>query len=475
MLCSRFLSPPTEQHNALYRASEKVFDGMRDVYDWTLRGVLRHRFLTMIVAAGTVVSTYYLFGLVPKGFIPSQDIDQLSGITEARQDISYDAIVKQQAEVAAVLQADPSIEAFNSSVGNGPSGGGNTGRFFIRLRPRTERTLTPEQVIEHLRPKLDAIPGMRTFLQNPPLVRIGGMQSRSLYQFTLQSPDINSLYRSAQEFEKQMKTIPTLSDVTSDLLISSPMLTVEIDRDRASSLGVTEDQIENALYDSYGARQVSSIYTSIDTYWVIMEMKPEFQRDPKALGMLYVRSSAGKLVPLREVAKLKPGSVGPLAVSAPGAISVRHDLIQHQARRFPGRCGGEGAGVGARNAPGKHEHQFPRHGRGVPIFVTRHGIAAGDGDFGDLHGVGGFVRELHSPHHDPFRPAVGRTRSVMTLLIFHDELNIYSFVGIIMLIGIVKKNAIMMIDFALETQHAPSRPVRRKRSMKLASSVFVRS
>jgi HAE1 family hydrophobic/amphiphilic exporter-1 len=451
MLCSRFLRPPTEDHNALYRASERVFDGLRAVYDWTLRGVLRHRFLTMMVAAGTVVATYLLFGLVPKGFIPSQDIDQLSGITEARQDISYDAIVKQQAEVAAVIQADPNVEAFNSSVGNGPSGGGNTGRFFIRLKPRTERTLTPEQVIEHLRPKLDAIPGMRTYLQNPPLVRIGGMQSRSLYQFTLQAPDIKSLYKSAQDFEKQMKTIPILSDVTSDLLIASPMLTIEIDRDRASSLGVSENQIEDALYDAYGARQVSSIYTSIDTYWVIMEMKPEFQRDPKALGMLYVKSTAGKLVPLREVATLNLG-VGPLAVSHLGqfpsvtisfntkpGVSLGDAVEKVQAlaqETLPANMSTSFQGTAA-------AFQASLQGMGLLLVMA---ILV-------IYMVLGVLYEsfIHPITILSGLPSAG-LGALATLLLFHDELNIYSFVGIIMLIGIVKKNAIMMIDFALETQ-----------------------
>ena len=297
---------------------------------------------------------------------------------------------------------------------------------------------------------------MRTFLQNPPLVRIGGMQSRSLYQFTLQSPDIKSLYKSAQEFEKQMKTIPILSDVTSDLLISSPMLTVEIDRDRASSLGVTEDQIENALYDSYGARQVSSIYTSIDTYWVMMEMKPEFQRDPKALGMLYVRSSAGKLVPLREVAKLNLG-VGPLAVSHLGqfpsvtisfntkpGVSLGDAVEKVQAlalETLPANMSTSFQGTAA-------AFQSSLQGMGLLLVMA---ILV-------IYMVLGILYEsfIHPLTILSGLPSAG-LGALATLLIFHDELNIYSFVGIIMLIGIVKKNAIMMIDFALETQHARTR------------------
>src|SRR5579863_7042414 len=233
MLCSRFLRPPTEEHNALYRASEKALDGMRSGYAWALRGVMRHRFVTMTVAAGTLAATVYLATLVPKGFIPSQDLRQLDGSTEARQDISFDAMVQQQARAAAVVATDPNVEAFMSFMGSGGGGGPqqavNQGRLFMRLKPRSERKLTPEQIIEELRPKLDAVPGIKTYLSNQPLVRIGGYQSRGLYQFTLQSPDLKALYSSAADFEKRMRTVPGLSDVNSDLQIASPMLNVEID------------------------------------------------------------------------------------------------------------------------------------------------------------------------------------------------------------------------------------------------------
>jgi len=320
MLCSQFLRPPSERHNAIYRASEKVLDGMLSAYGWALRGVMRHRFLTMTAAAGTLAATIYLAGVVPKGFIPSQDIRQLSGNTEARQDISFDSMARLQQQTATALADDPNIEAFISFMGTGNQQASvNQGRFFVRLKNRRERKLTPEEIIQELRPKLDAVAGMRTYLTNPPLIRVGGNNSRSLYQFTLQSPDLDALYSGTAEFEKRMRTMPGLSDVNSDLQISSPMLTVDIDRDRASSLGVTEEQIENALYDAYGQRQVSTIYTSVDSYYVILEVKPEFQRDPKALGLLYIRSSGGTLVPLNEVVKLTAGT-GPLSISHLGQL-----------------------------------------------------------------------------------------------------------------------------------------------------------
>jgi HAE1 family hydrophobic/amphiphilic exporter-1 len=453
MLCSRFLRPPNEEHGAVYRASEKVFDGMLAAYDWMLRGVMRHRLITMLAAAGTLAATVYLALVVPKGFIPPQDMRQLQGNTEARQDISFDAMAKLQQQAAAVVASNPNVEAFMSWVGG--SGGTqqqiNQGRFFMRLKPRRDRKATPEQIIEELRPKLDAVPGMKTYLTNPPMVRIGGNQTRALYQFTLQSSDLSALYKSAGEFEKEMRTLPGLSDVNSDLQISSPILNVDIDRDRASTLGVTEDQIENALYDAYGQRQASTIYTSIDEYWVILELKPEFQRNPNALGMLYVRSSTGQLVPLNEVAKLSSG-VGPLTISHLGqlpAITMSFNLkpgvslgdaverVKDLASQvLPDTVGTSFQGVAA---------AFESSLKGMGLLLVLAVLV--------IYMVLGILYEsfIHPITILSGLPSAG-LGALATLLLFHDELNIYSFVGVIMLIGIVKKNAIMMIDFALESQ-----------------------
>jgi hydrophobic/amphiphilic exporter-1 (mainly G- bacteria), HAE1 family len=452
MLCSRFLSPPGERHNMLYRASESVFEGMRSLYESTLRGVIRHKALTMLTAAGTLVATIYLFGMVPKGFIPDQDTGQLSGYTEAPQDVSFEGMGAQQAKVAAILSGDPNVDAFSSNIGTGgPTTSGNTGRIFIRLKPRTERTMTPEQVIESLRPRLNAIPGIRTYLQNPPLIRIGGQISRSLYQYTLQGPDISELYASSIDFEKRMKNMPGILDVNSDLQISSPMVTLDIDRDRASAVGVTADQVENALYDAYGSRQVSSIYTSVDTYYVIMELLPQYQLDPSRLGMLYMSSSRGKLIPLSSVGRLRTG-LGPLTVAHLGqlpAVTIAFNLAP---------------GVSLGDAVERVEN-VARENLPATIRTTFQGVAAAFQS--SLQGMGillfmailviymvlGILYEsfIHPITILSGLPSAG-LGALVTLLIFHDELNIYSFVGIIMLIGIVKKNAIMMIDFALETQ-----------------------
>ena len=456
MLCSRFLKEPSaERHNALYRASERALDGMRDAYAWMLAGVMRHRPLTMLLAAGTLAATAYLMVITPKGFIPSQDTGALNGNTEASQDISFDAMKDMQQRVAEVVAADPNIDIFGSFMGAGGNGVNqpiNQGRFFIRLKPRKERKLTPEQIIEELRPKLAAIPGVRAFMSNPPLVRIGGQMTRALYQFTLQSADLNKLYASAADFEKRMRTMPGLSDVNSDLQIASPVLSVDIDRNRASSLGVTEEQIENALNDAYGQPQISTIYTQVDSYWVILEVKPEYQRDLSGLGLLYLRSTNGNLVPLNAVAKLTTG-VGPLTVQHFGelpAVTISFntkpgislgdavDRVQALARQtLPDSISTTFQGTAA---------AFQSSLRGMGLLLALAVLV--------IYMVLGILYEsfIHPITILSGLPSAG-LGALATLLIFHDELNIYSFVGVIMLIGIVKKNAIMMIDFALESQH----------------------
>ena len=458
MLCSRFLKAPSEEHhNALYRASERALDAMRDAYAWMLRGVMRHRPITMLVALGTLVATGYLLVITPKGFIPPQDTGLLNGTIEAGQDISYDAMMALQQRVAAIVAEDPNIDVFGSFMGAGSNQPINQGRFFIRLTPRRERKLTPEQIIEELRPKLAAVPGVRVYLTNPPMVRIGGQQTRSLYQFTLQSPDLKALYSASADFEKRMRTVPGLSDVNSDLQIASPLLSVDIDRNRASSLGVTEEQVENALNDAYGQPQISTIYTQVDSYWVILEVKPEYQRDPNGLGLLYLRSTNGSLVPLNAVAKLSSG-VGPLTIqhfgelpavtisfnTQPGvALGDAVDRVQALAREaLPDSITTNFQGTAA---------AFQSSLRGMGLLLALAVLV--------IYMVLGILYEsfIHPITILSGLPSAG-LGALATLLIFHEELNIYSFVGVIMLIGIVKKNAIMMIDFAVEAQRIHGTP-----------------
>src|SRR5579871_1513635 len=449
MLCSRFLRPPNESaHNRLYRASEKVFDGMLRGYDWTLRGVIRHRALTMLVAAGTLAATLYLVVLVPKGFIPNQDTGQIFAFTEAGQDISYDGMVRTQQKVAEIMAADPNVDTFMSSVGGQTI---NTGRMFARLKPRDQRTLNADQVANELRVKLNSVAGMRSYPQNLPMIRIGGQLTKASYQYALQGIDLQELYRSADVFEKRVRAIPGLVDVNSDLLISSPQVIVDINRDRASALQVTADQIENALYDAYGERQVSTIYTPTNEYWVEMELLPQYPRDPSAMGLLYVHSATGSLVPLNEVATLKT-SVAPLTISHLGqlpAVTISFNLA-------PGVSLSDAldrVGEVARDVlPATISTSFQGAAAAFQSSLTGMGLLLGMAVL-VIYLVLGILYEsfIHPITILSGLPSAGMG-ALLTLLIFHNELNIYSFVGMIMLIGIVKKNAIMMIDFALESQ-----------------------
>ena len=452
MLCSRFLKPPSEHLNLFERASEGAFDAMRSLYAWTLRGVLRHRFLTIATAAGTLVGTIYLFGVVPKGFIPSQDVGQINGAVEGRQGISYDDMVRSIMAVAKIAEQDPAIDGVRTQVAGGNNNpSANNGQLNLHLRPRSERTETPEQIIARLRPKLDTVPGVRVYLTNRPLITIGGIQSRSNFQYTLQAPDIGLLYRVAPEVERRLRTLPELSDVNSDLQNDNPTITLDIDRDKASALGVTADQVESALYSAYGTRQASTIFTPVDDFQVILEVLPKYQLDPTALGLLYVRSDSGKMVPINAVAKLRLGT-GPLSVSHLGqapavtisfntkegvALGDAVDSIQQAAREvMPDNVTTSFQGTAA-------AFQDSLKGMGVLLVMA---ILV-------IYLVLGILYEsfIHPLTILSGLPSAG-LGALATLLLFHDELNLYSFVGIIMLIGIVKKNAIMMIDFALETQ-----------------------
>jgi HAE1 family hydrophobic/amphiphilic exporter-1 len=447
MLCSRFLKPPSEHHNALYRASERFFDALRDAYGWTLRIVVRHRFISLLCAVATFVLTVYLYGLVPKGFIPGQDQGFISGQTEFPQDASFDSMVDSQRKALAIVAANPNVEHL-TVFANAPSA---FGRINVKLKPRSERKLSPEQVIEQLRPKLNAIPGARQYLTNPPLVRIGAQNSRSLYQFTLQAADLKALYRAAADFEKHMRQIPGLTDVSSDMQVASPQLMLDIDRDRASALGVNAEQVESALYSAFGSRQVSTIFKPNNDYQVILELLPQYQRNPDSVNLLYIHATGGKLVPITAVTTLR-NTVGPLLVTHYGQLPS----VTYSFNTVPGVSLGDAV---TRVNDAAREFLPPT------IRTIFQGTAAAFQS--SLKGMGlllvmailviymvlGILYEsfIHPLTILSGLPSAG-AGALLTLLIFHDELNIYSFVGIIMLIGIVKKNAIMMIDFALEVQ-----------------------
>ncbi|MEP6961704.1 MAG: efflux RND transporter permease subunit, partial [Acidobacteriota bacterium] len=458
MMCSRFLKPPSEHHGKLYNLFERAFDGLRDAYAWSLSRVIRHRMATVVVAIGTVGATYFVYRQLPMGFIPSQDTDQLSGTTEFSEDASFDVMARLQQEVANVVAKNPNVETFFSNVNTGnANNGSNSGRLQIRLKPAQDRKETPENIIEQLRPAANAIPGVRTFFQNPPLIRIGGQQSRSLYQYTLQAQDLNELYTASAALEKEFRDIPELTDVSSDLKISSPLVAVAIDRDRASALGVTADQIEGALYNAYGSRQISSIYSPVSDYAVIMELQPKYQLDPNALNLIYVRSSTGKLVPLNVVAKART-TVGPLTVTHLGqvpSVTLSFNLAPGVAL---GNAVEKIGAVAAETLPDTVRTAFQGTAAAFQDSMTGLGwlvVLA----VVVIYMVLGILYEsfIHPITILTGLPAAG-LGALSTLWLFHSELNIYSFVGIIMLIGIVKKNAIMMIDFALEAQRLHNAP-----------------
>ena len=452
MLCSRFLRHEGSSRSRIYRATEKAFDFVLQVYGAGLRWILLHKALAMVFTGLVMVLTIYLFVAIPKGFIPSEDTGQLVAITEAPEGISFYSLVEHQKRVAAVVAEDPNIEAFMSSAGaRGGIIGSNQGTLFMKLKPRAERQMSADEVVHSLRQKLMGLPGMKVYLQNPPLIRIGGRFAKSQYQFTIQSPDTNELYRWAPIFEERMKALETIVDVSSDLQLKNPEVRVLIDRDKAAALGVSAEQIEDALYSAYGSRQVSTIYAPNNDYKVIMELLPEYQRDPAALSMLYIRSTSGQLVPLEAVARIEEG-VGPMSVNHSGqlpSVTFSFDLKP---------------GV----ALGQAVSEIDRLARDLlPPTITTSFQGAAQAFQSSMEGLSlllimavlvmylilGILYEsfIHPITILSALPFAG-FGALATLMIFKTELNIYSFVGLIMLVGLVKKNGIIMIDFALEAQ-----------------------
>jgi HAE1 family hydrophobic/amphiphilic exporter-1 len=447
MLCSKFLKPPAaERHGRLYQTSERFFTAMLSGYRWSLQQALRHRRTTFIIFILSLVTTYALFKISSYGFLPSEDTGQIFGFTEGPQGISFQSMVEHQQALAAIVRQDPNVDNYMSSVISN-----NSGRIFIRLKPRSQRRFNADDVIQELRPKFAKVPGIQIFLQNVPPIRIGGQLTKSQYQFTLQSPETKELYDHASELEAKMHQIPVLQDVTSDLQIQNPQVNVEIDRNKASALRVTAQQVEDALYDAYGTRQISTILTAINQYQVIVELLPQYQMDPSALSMLYIRSSSGRLVPLNAVANLSQG-IGPLSVNHLGqlpSVTISFNLR-------PGVSLGDAVGVVDKLARAT-----------LPATISTSFQGTAQAFQASMQGLGlllimailviyiilGILYEsfIHPLTILSGLPSAG-FGALLTLLIFHHDLNIYAFVGLIMLIGIVKKNAIMMIDFALEAE-----------------------
>jgi hydrophobic/amphiphilic exporter-1 (mainly G- bacteria), HAE1 family len=452
MLASRFLRPPAEvHHGGLYNFSERVFQKILGIYEAVLKLSLKHRRLVMVFSGLILIATGYLFTVIPKGFLPSEDTGAVLGFTQAAESISYQAMVKHQEAVVSIIQKDPNVEQFMSSAGSRGRTSGNTGIVFMHLKPRSQRKLSADQVIVELRSKLARIPGIMVFLQNPPPIRIGGHLTKGQYQLTLQSSDTAELYKYAQLLEQGMHDLKGLQDITSDLEIKNPQTTVVIDRNKASSMGVTAQEIEDTLYYAYGSREISTIYTQNNTYEVIMEVAPRFQRSPAALSLLYVRSQDGRLVPLKSVANITQG-LGPLSINHTGqAPSVT--LSFNLASNYPlGEAVRDVEVLALKTLPATVSTSFQGTAEAFRSSVTGLGLLLFLAVM-VIYMVLGILYEsfIHPVTILSALPFAG-FGALVTLLLFHVELSIYAFVGIIMLVGLVKKNGIIMVDFALAAQ-----------------------
>jgi hydrophobic/amphiphilic exporter-1 (mainly G- bacteria), HAE1 family len=462
MLCSRFVhAQHGRKHGRIYNAFERFFDGVLSRYDRSLQLVMRHRLITVMVSFVVLAATLVLLYVIPKGFFPNEDTGQIFAITEAAQDVSFDAMKAHQQAAAKIVGEDPNVDVFGSFIGAGGSTSTlNQGRMFMRLKDRSERKLSADEIIQELRNKLLQLPGIRVFMQNPPLIRIGGNLTKALYQYSLQDTDTKELFHWAPLLMKKIAEQPGFQDVTTDLQITSPQVNVEIDRDKAAVLGVTPEQIENALYDAYGERQSSTIYGDVAEYWVVFEVEPQYQLDPAALSQLYITSSntdtngVAKLIPLSAVAKLTR-SLGPASIAhvgqlpsvtisfnlAPG-VSLGTAVNRLQAveadMHLPATITGSFQGSAA---------VFQSSFRGMIALLVVAIIV--------IYIILGVLYEsfIHPITILSGLPSAG-FGALITLMLFGLDLNIYGLVGLIMLIGIVKKNAIMMIDFAIEAQRS---------------------
>jgi HAE1 family hydrophobic/amphiphilic exporter-1 len=455
MLCSRFIkSSHGQQHGRFYNAGEAVWNWLATIYEWSLQRVLRHRLATLLASFVLIAATAYLFVIIPKGFLPSEDSGFIIGFTLAQQGISFDSMTAHQQAIAAICAKNPNVQSMMSFSGvGGPSPGGNGGVIFMKLKPHPERMLTTDQVISQLRPQLFSVPGIIAFMENPPPITIGGQLTRGLYQFTLMSPDTGELYAQSQRFTQQVAGLPGLVDVNTDLQMANPQANVIIDRNHAATLGVTPAAIEQALSIAFGNNYISMIYAPEDEYWVVAELLPKYQRSPIDLSQLYIHSSNGSLVPLSAVAHITE-NLGPLAVNHTGqlpSVTVSFNLkpgvplgtavneVQQLARKvLP-------AGITTSFQGAAQEFQDSMKNMGFLLVATVLVIYI-------LLGI------LYESFIHPITilsglPAAG-LGALGCLLLFKMDLDLYGFVGLIMLIGIVKKNAIMMVDFALEAERS---------------------
>jgi HAE1 family hydrophobic/amphiphilic exporter-1 len=502
MLCSRFLKKHGGHEGSRPKTSrfaeitEHGFASLLRGYDRTLQMVLKHRPETMVAFLVVLLLTAALFVLVPKGFIPDQDTDQIAVTTEAAQGTSYEKLVEYQRKVAETIGADPNVEGLVSTVGGSASatlGGPNLGQIVVHLKPRGDRKELATDIIAKLRPQLERITGMDVYLQNPPTVRIGGQVSKSLYQYSMQSPDREELYATARQLRKNLEGTPGIEDLTSDLEVNSPQVNVQIDRDKAAALGVTANQIENAFYDAYGPRWVSTIYAPVNEYKVLLELAPQFQADPAALSLLYFKATpqagagnagatqtgagivaaaggtpssavggalggagnatAGTVVPLDTLAHTVQ-VVGPQTVNHHGQLPAVTISFGLQPGASLGNVLASVRKVAEETLPETVSGQFQGAANAFQSSLGNLAVLLVIAIM-VVYIVLGILYEsyIHPLTILSGLPSAG-FGALVTLMVFRMDLNIYAFVGMIMLIGIVEKNAIMQIDFALDAERS---------------------
>ena len=455
MLCSRFLgSSQQRRHSRLYYFAEEFLNRLLNGYKWTLTPALQYRQVTLIGSFLILVLTFYLFNVVPKGFIPNEDTGLMIATTKAAQDISFDDMLRHQNALVEILRKNPNFERINSTVGaSGPNASVNTGRISIRLKPRDQRKdqISADDIIQQLNPKLRKVTGIKAFLRVPPAIAIGGQQTSSLYQFTLQSLSLEELRQNIPPLLDQIKALPGLRGVDTDLQLTTPQIRVDVDQQKASVLGITAAQIQTTLGNAYGSKQISTLYQPDNEYYVILEVKPELQREPNDLSMIYITSNKGQSIPLTTIAKISE-NVGPLTVNhlgpltsatisfdlEPGtSLSQATSLIENIAKQILP----DTITTSFQGSAQIFQQSFKDLGLLLLVSIIV------------IYLILGILYEdfIHPMTILSGLPSAG-FGALITLLIFGVELNLYSFIGIILLVGIVKKNGIMMVDFAIEAQ-----------------------
>jgi hydrophobic/amphiphilic exporter-1 (mainly G- bacteria), HAE1 family len=475
MLCARVLRThhEGEKQNFVLRMFEAMFKGWLRGYEWALDKVIAHKFIVLLVTLGTLAATFWLYAVIPKGFFPTEDTGFISASTEGASDVSFGQMATLQRQVAEIIRADKAVDYVNSTIGaGGPNPTLNAGRMFIALKPKKERGESSTDIIQRLRRAANTVPGMAVYFQNVQNINITGRISKSEFQYTLQSSDTTLLYEVAPQMRDKIAKIEGLRDVTTDLYIKNPQMTIEVDREKAAVYGITIDQIRQELFNAFGARQVATIYTATNDYQVILESQPQFQADPSQLQNIFVKTNgsgagsggatgpgsgvngngipSGQSIPLSAVTQMVP-AVGPLQVNHQGnqpSVTISFNLAPNYSL---------GQAVDA-------IREIERETR-LPITVNTGFQGSAQVFQESLKGQGLLVLAaifaayivlgiLYESFIHPITiisglPSAG-VGALLVLMLFNMDLSVIAMIGIVMLVGIVKKNAIMMIDFAID-------------------------